>query len=161
MQIGKKFAMKQSSKGERITRKAHIGAMWKSFGKTAFFFATILFQNKGRMRSAMEDKKPDVQFILVALAGQSRTYTGVSSVPVTPQIRGTLIFLLENGPKHGTSHCNGTNPRPNPQPNLRSLLHSQCQTKLTLTSRRPTLELGCGLVLGCRCRLFAISQDRT
>ena len=41
--------------GESITKKAHLEAMWKSFGKTALF-ATISLQKKATMRFTMEHK---------------------------------------------------------------------------------------------------------
>ena len=82
--------------------------------------------------------------------------------------------LLENVGVHGTSHCNGTDPPGQTLNQMRGgfdiplegglppsetkpffcaelvppLRNSQCQTKLTLTSRRPTAgrcSLGCGL----------------
>ena len=43
-------------KGESVTKKAYIEAMWKSFGKTTLF-------------AAMEHRYPNVQFIMDALAG--------------------------------------------------------------------------------------------
>ena len=49
--------------GKSITKEALIGAIWKSFGKTALF-TTISLQKKVTMRSAMEHNCPDVQFIL-------------------------------------------------------------------------------------------------
>ena len=43
--------------GESTTKKAHLGAMWKSFGKAALV-ATLSLQKKVTMRSAMEHKGP-------------------------------------------------------------------------------------------------------
>ena len=56
-----------------IAKEAHVEVVWKSFGKQ--FFATISLQEKVTMRSAMEHKYPDVQFIVDALARGSVVLT--------------------------------------------------------------------------------------
>ena len=49
-----------------MTKNASIEAMWKNTGEAALL-ATISLQKDVTMRSAMEHKYPDVQFILSAL----------------------------------------------------------------------------------------------
>ena len=58
----------KSLKGEASQRKLVSKQCGKNIGKKALF-AMISLQKKVKMRSAMEHKYPDVQFILNALAG--------------------------------------------------------------------------------------------